>query len=180
MIDISLIDCPVDVVEYTEVFPHDLPCLFLGLIIKNEYDNQRLKLNKEFNPQKRLLVFKKLKDFSSTEEKYEIMPLYGLFLPLNELGTSLCKTLRDQDNIKSINKGSYELILNEFNVTCNDSFLHLNKKIYPVDLKYFKTLTNYYADKEKEINILYGHLLCLEKEKFDFQQFGSFKLLILA
>ena len=43
MIDITLVDKPVNIENY-QPFDRNRPCLFLGFAIKNEYDNQRLKI----------------------------------------------------------------------------------------------------------------------------------------
>mgnify|MGYP003128848906 FL=1 len=71
----------------------------------------------------------------------------------------------------------YEKILSEFNFSCNDSYSYFNKRIYPIDFTHFKELTD---NSLKEDTKILQHLLNLDEHKFDFQKFGSFKLLILV
>ena len=58
MVDIRLVDEPVDI-DMFESFDDDLPTLFLGFAIKNEYDHKRLSINEEYNPKKVLIAFEK-------------------------------------------------------------------------------------------------------------------------
>ncbi len=171
MIDMSLIDTPVNTDKFKPFNKQYLPCLFLGFDIKNEYDNQRLTINKLYKPQKLLFIFEKNKD------KYEVLPLYGLFLPLNKLGITLCTTLVNQELSDNIDINIYSNILAEYNMSCIDSYTYLNKRIYPIDLKYFSDLTDHVTRDDKKI---LQHLLNLDDNKFDFQKFGAFKLLILS
>lgn len=170
MIDISLVDDPVKTENFAE-FDEVLPTLFLGFAIKNEYDHQRLKINEKFEPKKRLFLFEKETD------DFRILPLYGLFLPLNDLGKKLAKTLLEQDLNKPLEYKQYETILEEYNLSCYNSYSYLNKRIYPIDFNNFTELTTSHLADDKKI---LQHLLDIEEDKFDFQKFGSFKLLILA
>lgn len=171
MIDISLVDREVDVSLYTE-FKEELPTLFLGFAIKNEYDNVRLKICETFNPERQLFLFEKRKTAD-----FGLLPLYGLFLNLNDLGKQLASTLLDQDLKNKLSLQSYENILDEYNVSCCNSYSYINKRIYPLDFKHFSALTDSNHKNDKKI---LQHMLQIDEDKFDFQQFGSFKLLILA
>ena len=73
MIDISLINTTPNLNEF-KTLPYSYPVLFLGLHIKNEYDNCRITLNQEYNPIK-FLHFLKVEDNSVT-----CQPLYGIIL----------------------------------------------------------------------------------------------------
>ena len=46
MIDVSLVDVPVSMDDFSYETPLQ-PSIFLGFIIKNEYDNKRLKINED-------------------------------------------------------------------------------------------------------------------------------------
>ena len=173
MINIALVDEPVNIEKFTE-FNEDLPTLFLGFAIKNEYDHRRLKINEFYKPKKQLFLFEK---GSGDNVKYRILPLYGLFLPLNETGKNLAKTLLNQDLNKKLSFNQYESILEEYNLACNDSYSYLNKRIYPVNFESFSSLTDSSISKDKKI---LQHLLDIEEDAFDFQKFGAFKVLILA
>ena len=173
MINIALVEEPVNIEKFTE-FNEELPTLFLGFAIKNEYDHRRLKINEVYEPKKQLFLFEK---GSGDEVKYRILPLYGLFLPLNEMGKTLAKTLLNQDLNKKLSFNQYESILEEYNLACNDSYSYLNKRIYPVNFESFSSLTDSPISKDKKI---LQHLLEIDEDTFNFQKFGSFKVLILA
>jgi hypothetical protein len=184
MIDIALTDQPVNTDNFT-AFDKKLPCLFLGFAIKNEYDNKRLKICPSYNPDRKLFVFEQTKtpgynaigsDASSTYS-VNVMPLYGLFLELNKSGKHLAKTLLNEEVGGNIDIGRYEKIIAEFNFSCSNSYSYLQKRIYPVDINHLKELTdNSLGDDNKVLQ----HLLEMDDNRFDFQKFGSFKLLILV
>ena len=170
MINIALVEEPVNIDKFTE-FSEKLPTLFLGFAIKNEYDHQRLKIKEEYKPKKQLFLFEK------GEGDFRLLPLYGLFLPLNEMGKKLAKILLEQDLNNKLGIKQYEAILTEYNLSCYNSYSYLNKRIYPVNLDSFSALTNSPVSKDKKI---LQHLLDFDEDAFDFQKFGSFKVLILT
>ena len=168
MIDISLVETPVNLDDF-ETFNEERPCLFLGFAIKNEYDNQRLLLNEEYKPLKQLFAFEKNGEF-------KVLPLYGLFLKLNGTARKLANTLIEQEK-SGMNINVYSDIISQYNISCKDSYSYLNKNIYPIDFQHFADLT---TDKIKDDGKILQHLLELDDNKFDFQKFGAFKLLILV
>lgn len=170
MIDIKLVEEPVDVDKFS-FLEEDIPTLFLGFAIKNEYDHQRLAINEEFTPKKVLFTFK------DPEGDYKVIPLYGIFLSLNKVGRKLANTLEKQSKDKKLEIKMYEKILEQYNLTCKDSYSYLNKQIFPIDFKEFSKLTDNPITNDKKI---LQHLLKLDEDEFNFQQFGSFKLLILT
>ena len=173
MIDIALTDIPVNTKEFEE-FDQKLPILFLGFAIKNEYDNQRLHICEKYNPKKSIFVFEKQ---NIDGYQYSVLPLYGIFLELNSQGKNISKTLLAEELSGNMNINRYEKILSEFNVSCNDSYSYLNRRIYPIDFIHFKEITD---NSLKYDNKILQHLLSIDEHKFDFQKFGSFKLLILV
>lgn len=168
MIDISLVESPVNLDNF-ETFNEDRPCLFLGFAIKNEYDNQRLQINDKYNPLRQLFAFER-------DGEYKVLPLYGLFMQLNDVAKKLARTLIEQEKT-GMNINVYSDILNQHNISCKDSYSYLNKNIYPIDFQHFADLT---TDKIKDDGKILQHLLELDDNKFDFQKFGAFKLLILV
>jgi len=173
MINIALTDQPVNTDRFN-AYDQKLPTLFLGFAIKNEYDNQRLEISEDYNPKRVLFVFE---NNSNSSDEYSVLPLYGLFIDLNQQGEKLAKTLLDTDLTDTLDINQYEKILSEFNFSCNDSYSYLNKRIYPIDFNHFKELTD---NSLRDDNKILQHLLNLDEHKFDFQKFGSFKLLILV
>ena len=170
MVDIRLVEQPVDTDKF-ESFDGDLPVLFLGFAIKNEYDHKRLSINENYNPKKALIAFEKEVD------EYAILPLYGLFLKLNKTGKELADTLYKQQTEKAVDISTYEQILDEYDMTCHDAYSYLNKRIFPIDFKAFTHLTDDPIIDDKKI---LQHLLELDEGEFNFQRFGAFKLLILT
>lgn len=168
MIDISLVEVPVNLDDF-ETFNEERPCLFLGFAVKNEYDNQRLQINEKYKPSKQLFAFEK-------DDKFKVLPLYGLFIKLNDVGRQLANILIEQEK-SGMNINVYSDILNQYNISCRDSYSYLNKNIYPIDFQHFADLT---TDKIKDDGKILQHLLELDDNKFDFQKFGAFKLLILV
>ena len=176
MINIALTDQPVNTDRYN-AYDEKLPTLFLGFAIKNEYDNQRLEICEKYNPKRLLFVFENNENSSNSTEEYNVLPLYGLFMDLNQQGENLAKTLLSTDLTGKLDINQYEKILSEFNFSCNGSYSYFNKRIYPIDFTHFKELTD---NSLKEDTKILQHLLNLDEHKFDFQKFGSFKLLILV
>ena len=168
MIDISLVEIPVNLDDF-ETFHEERPCLFLGFAIKNEYDNQRLQINDKYKPSKQLFAFEK-------NDEFKVLPLYGLFVKLNTAAKKLATTLIEQEK-REMNINTYSDILNQYNISCRDSYSYLNKNIYPVDFEHFADLT---TNEIKDDSKILQHLLELDDNKFDFQKFGAFKLLILV
>tara|TARA_R110002153_G_scaffold23408_2_gene75959 strand:- start:795 stop:1325 length:531 start_codon:yes stop_codon:yes gene_type:complete len=176
MINIALTDQPVNTDSFN-AYDQKLPTLFLGFAIKNEYDNQRLEICEEYNPKRVLFVFENKAGVSKKDNEFSVLPLYGLFIDLNHHGENLAKTLLSTDLTDKLDINQYEKILSEFNFSCNDSYSYFNKRIYPIDFTHFKELTD---NSLKEDTKILQHLLNLDEHKFDFQKFGSFKLLILV
>ena len=68
-------------------------------------------------------------------------------------------------------------ILSEYNLSCNDCYGYFYKNVYPIDNRHFDKLTDDEIGKDKKI---FQHLLNVNENKFDFQKFGSLKLLLLT
>tara|TARA_A100000172_G_scaffold80239_1_gene69222 strand:+ start:1435 stop:1953 length:519 start_codon:yes stop_codon:yes gene_type:complete len=169
-IDISLASVDCDLAKFTE-FKTTLPTLFLGFVIKNEYDNQRLTISEKYKPTKQVFLFER------TNETCSLLPLYGTYFKLNKTGRELASVLLQEDLDRDMDLKKYQNILFEYKVTCNDYYSYLNKRIYPIDFKCLEKITD--NENAKDPKIL-QHLLQLDENKFDFHKFGAFKLLILA
>ena len=169
-IDINLASVDCDFSEYTE-FKTKLPTLFFGFVIKNEYDNRRFNISEKFNPSRQVFLFER------PDETVSLLPLYGTYFKLNSIGRKLASVLLEQDLNRDMDLKSYQNILFEYNVTCNDYYSYLNKRIYPIDFDCLEMITD--DENSKDPKIL-QHLLQLDEDKFDFHKFGAFKLLILA
>ena len=113
MIDITLTDQPVNTSKFS-AFDEKLPCLFLGFAIKNEYDNQRLKICEKYEPKKRLFIFENKDGLSKIDNEFSVLPLYGLFINLNKQGNIIAKTLLSEELAGNMNIDRYEKILAEY------------------------------------------------------------------
>jgi hypothetical protein len=169
MIDTSLVEVPVSIEGFSYETPIR-PSIFLGFIIKNEYDNQRLKINEKYDPKRFLRVYK-------INGEKNLLPLYGFCLPLNGLGENIVNVISKQENSFDINLTLYQNILNQYNLTCNDCYGYFKSGIYPIDFNKFRVLTDDEISKDKKI---LQHMLNLNENKFDFQKFGSVLSLILT
>lgn len=169
MIDVSLIEASVSMDGFSYETPLR-PSIFLGFIIKNEYDNKRLKINDEYNPKKFVRIYKQ-----NGESK--MLPLYGICLELNDLGKNIANLITEQEKSYDTNLVVYQNLLCEFNLSCNDCYGYFKSGIYPIDFNKFRYLTDSEISKDKKI---LQHMLNLDESKFDFQKFGSILPLILT
>jgi hypothetical protein len=171
MIPISLVDTPVNVEEFKILTPAETKyALFLGFIIRNEYDNKRLKIAENFKPVKFLHV--KRKDNQITE----CIPLYGVLLTPNSAIVNLMKTVRSQEKVKEMPLITYRNILSQYNFSCDNTYSLYSDMIYPIDFTNLKSVCDDTFNEDKKV---FQHLLSLDEKHFDFQSFASLKLLIL-
>lgn len=169
MADAKLVNTPIDISCYSTFNPENLPCLFIGFITENEYDSQRLKIDVKYNPEKLIYIYERDKEF-------KVLPLYGLYLPLNQASTDLTKVLLDREATGRMELETYQYILKQHNLSCDDAFYHFNKHVYPIDFKHFKKLTD---DTISHDELILQHLLNMNEDEFDFEKFGAFKVAIL-
>ena len=169
MIDVSLIESSVSMDDFSYETPLR-PSIFLGFIIKNEYDNKRLEINDKYGPKKFVRIYKE-----NGESK--MLPLYGICLELNELGNNIVDLITAQEKSYDINLVVYQNLISEFNLTCNDCYAYFKSGIYPIDFNKFRSITDDKISKDKKI---LQHMLNLDESKFDFQKFGSILSLILT
>lgn len=101
------------------------PTFFFGFNIKNQYDQKRLKIKKEFNPQ---YVFHK---YGNRPE--EMLFLYGLTAPVSP---DLMPNFYPIRANPCMNREQYEAVLNPLDVECNRCYLFLSKNLYPIDTFY--------------------------------------------
>ena len=170
MLDTNLVNKVVDLKDYRVARPDELPCLFLGFLINNEYDNQRLKLNEEYNPIKMQYAYE-------SEGRWLLCGLYGLFLPLNKLGKEIHKRLLEQGKQQGMDLETYKDFISKYNLSCDNCEYVFNKRVFPVDFKHFKKLTDNEIVEDKKI---LQHLLSMDENEFAFEQFGAFKVIMLS
>jgi hypothetical protein len=171
MIDIGLVDEQVNLNDFLDKdeLNYNVPCIFFGFVIKNEYDNKRLCIQPKYAPKK---IIHKYKDADGV---VHMLPLYGCILPVSGQYKQLSTILIQQQ--ADITISTYKNILEQFDLSCDDCYLHYAVGTYPVDLAHFKRLTNNEISKDKKI---FQHILGMEDDEFDFQKMGSLELFILT
>lgn len=183
MIDIELTNQEIDVKTFTdkssgEIVPESYPMLFFGTVICNEYDNQRVKLSKQYDPKSFLHAFKAIFNDENADDLkcVSILPLRGIILKPNDVVKSLVKLITDQEK-NGINLKTYQNILSQFNMTCNDTYHGFGLGAYPIDFINLKSVSD---DEFKNDKKIFQHLLGLNEKGFDFQRYTSLKLFILT
>lgn len=167
MIDIDLINRQPNFDDYSIATPDEYPMLFLGFVIKNEYDNQRIKLSEKFNTLKFLHISKDRKTGTA---------LKGIKLTPNDNVKKLCNQLQQQEKM-SINLVIYENLLSQYGFACKETYSYFSPGSYPID---FDNLKSICTDSFKDDKKIFQHLLNLDEKVFDFQKFSSLKLFILT
>lgn len=171
MIPISLVEEPVNLDEYklVEATGKDY-ILFLGFIIKNEYDNRRLNLAEKYKPIKILHIDTK------NERTTKAIPLYGIVLTPNNSIKNVIKVICDQQKMSKMTLPIYKNILSQHNFSCENTYSIFDNNVYPIDFVNLKSVcTDEFNDDKK----IFQHLLSINEKQFDFQSFASLKLLIL-
>ena len=161
MIDISLTDIPVNLSDYKVLDNKSYPILCLGFIIKNQYDNERIKINTDYNPVSIL---------------HKNIPFKGIMLTPSPKIRDLFKVIKDQEKNR-ITLKTYENILNQFNFSCKHTYAYFSDHIYPIDFENLKSVCIDSFNTDKKI---FQHILNIDEKIFDFQKFSSLKLFILT
>ena len=132
--------------EFEKFQQINYPTFFFGFIIRNEYDQKRLKIKDEFNPK---YIFHR-----HGKNNNEMMFLYGLTENVCSEIIPYTYPLKENSNL---NKEQYEAVLNQLDVQCTDCYLFLSKNLYPInsffahrffntkkfrDLRYFSDMLN--------------------------------------
>lgn len=167
MIDIDLISKPPVADNFVTLSYSEYPLLFLGFIIKNEYDNKRIQLNASFNP---------INFYHFSKDGDLVTPLKGVKLKPNSTVHGLIKSIQNQEKM-GINLTTYQNLLNQYSLTCKETYSLFNQGFYPIDFYNLKTICDDSFNSDKKI---FQHLLGLDEKVFDFQKFSSLKLIILT
>jgi len=173
MIDLDLINVPVNFLGNEEpkficLEKKDYPKLFLGFLIKNQYDNKRLYINPKYNP---------LRVCHLDCKNQNMTGLFGIFLKPNKNITKVIDTLISQEKTNNINLLVYNNILSQHGLSCKETYGYFKHGLYPID---FENLKNVCEDSFNSDKKIFQHLLSLDEKVFDFQKFASLKLFILT
>lgn len=174
MIDFSLVNEEVDIDSFNPL--DDLPCLFLGFAIRNEYDNRRIVLNPIYNPQNVLHPIMVTPSNPKGKPVLSVLPLKGIVLSPNETIKKLTALIISQEKM-GITLQTYQNILSQFNFSCSETYAFFHPGLYPIDYTNLKTVaTNPFSTDKK----IFQHLLGLDEKTFEFQRFSALKLFILT
>lgn len=166
MIDITLAQQPVDLDGF-ETTNNIKPCLFLGFVIKNEYDNRRFKIHSKYKPRKFLHII----------NEQDFIPLYGIILTPSCIIKKILDIMINQEKLYNISLPVYENVLSQFSLTCVDCYSYFTTHLYPVNIDLLKNVT---TDDLREDSKIFQHILSLDDNSFDFQQFGDLKIFLLT
>lgn len=154
ILNFSQTEKPAEFEKFKEI---DYPSFFFGFIVRNEYDQKRLKINDSFSPK---YIFHRY-----GKNMNEMMFLYGLTAKVNDEILPCIYPLRENPNL---NKEQYEACLNQLDVECNDCYLFLSKNLYPINSFYahrffnskeFKHLNNFSEMLERDPNLAPYHTI---------------------
>lgn len=139
MIDVSLTDKTLNVDDFNFIPKDKYPFCFIGQPIRNKYDQERVQYDEKFNP---------INIIHTTANTTPALKFFkGIEIFLRPEYATLAQKLEALNlNVKdSISLNTYEQILKEFNVSCSECSLLLEKGVYPVngtDLKKIAFLDN--------------------------------------
>jgi len=168
MIDIELVSKPID--YYTYDFAgsvKEYPILFLGFVIRNQYDNLRVNIESKYKPIN-LLHFSK--------DRQTVTALKGIKLIPNTNVKKLYSAIKLQEEVQ-MNLTIYGNLLNQYNFSCKDTYGLYAPGMYPIDFNNLKSICDNDFNEDKKI---FQHLLGIDEKVFDFQKFSSLKLFILT
>jgi hypothetical protein len=131
MLDTDLVNLPVTTKKYHIYDVDALPVMFLGIKVKNKFDEKRIQIKSKYKP----------KLVTHFELGRELIPihLYGIEIkPKSEY-----KGLIDHLNFNhtAITKEQYIDMLNEYDLTCDESYSYLSDGIYPIDVRHIDTIS---------------------------------------
>lgn len=174
MIDFSLVNEEVDIDKFDPV--DNLPCLFLGFAIRNEYDNKRIVLNPIYKPKNVLHPILVSPSSPKGKPVLSVLPLKGIILTPNDSIKKLTALIISQEKM-GITLQTYQNILSQFNFTCGETYSFFHPGLYPIDYTNLKTVATDPFNADKKI---FQHLLGLDEKTFEFQRFSALKLFILT
>jgi hypothetical protein len=172
MISIDLVNTPPPLADFKFLSADKYPILFFGCLIKNEYDNQRLELNKAYKP---VSIIHQL-NVDTDDVDIVGVALKGIKLTPNENLKNVINLIQHQEKL-NMNLAVYENILNQYNLTCTETYGFYAPGLYPIDFKNLKSVCD---DNFNVDNKIIQHILNLDEKVFDFQKFASLNLFILT
>ena len=129
MIDIETVNKPIDYSAYNFVSSlKEYPILFLGFVIKNQYDNLRVNIEENYKPIN-LLHFSK--------DRQSVTALKGIKLIPNNNVKKLYNAIKVQEQL-AMNLVIYENLLNQYGFACKETYGLFAPGMYPIDFTNLK------------------------------------------
>ena len=125
------IEQPVTIKEYKIYNVKELPKIFLGIRVKNKFDEQRLKIKSKYNPQ--------LVSHFTYRNELEPVYLYGVEIKPKPRFKKLFTSLNKADTY-TLNMSPAKFLqvyveaLNKFGLSCDTCYRYLSDGMYPVDI----------------------------------------------
>jgi len=137
--------------EYKQL---DNDCVFIGVKIKNLYDEERTCIQEDFLPSR-------YKSINNTN-------LFGIVKDILPEHKQLIEKIKSQKIFDLI---GYNLLLQDYKLTCNECYFNLRPPIYPID--------NHFINKYiPEFN--FEKFICFKPEIPKFQTFASLNLFFIV
>lgn len=169
VLDINLVEEPLDIDTFTYLSDSDYPVCLLGFQLKNLYDQKRLIIKENYNP----------KDYIHLVPGETVMPKFfrGINIEPNKKFSYLIKELEALGtfNNNEVNKDFYVELLNEYKLSCNNCFAYLRKGIYPIDSEHLE----YFSNTKLTQSELYSSVLDSTGLN-NFQALGYFVIYVLS
>lgn len=143
----DLIEQPVTTKNYQIYDVKELPKLFLGIKVKNKFDESRMAIKPKYKP--RYVSHFRLK--SELEPFY----IYGIEVTPKKQYKGLIKRLNfNTENNLNINFDRfvhwYQNVLLDYGLTCNSCYRYLSDGLYPIDIECLNMLSKSNYTKEIE------------------------------
>jgi hypothetical protein len=169
LIDVDSIQEPLQIDNFTVIPENKYPYSIIGFQLKNLYDQQRIRIKSKYNTKDiiHILPTANLEAAFFRGIKIHIREKY---FPLIEQLKKLNVTLTE-----AIDISVYKNLLEEYHLSCNDSYAFLKKGIYPIDGHCLSKISNIDITLES----LYENAFNTKKVPA-FQSFCYFTIFILC
>lgn len=114
----------IDQFNVLEAFPENH--LFYGIVLRSEFDLDRVSINKKFLP-------KKFYTIALQNEGFNIVYLYGSFIKIVNKYDNLITSIQSFSTLPVQSLFDYQKILSLYNLSCEETYRYFAKGIYPVD-----------------------------------------------
>tara|TARA_R110000824_G_scaffold390012_1_gene586308 strand:+ start:464 stop:1015 length:552 start_codon:yes stop_codon:yes gene_type:complete len=169
-IDLNLTHQEVDPSLFEPIDYNQIPKLFLGFIIKNNFEFNALQCNDIVKDRAHLCGF---------EGQIEPVYLRGIFMDPSPAVEKIIEKLEQIISIDvNIIFNQYIQILNQFNLSCNNTYAYLMDGIYPIDIIHLNKVTQN-KDNQPKSYVEYASEI-LHEDKVPWFFTPELKLLILT